>query len=468
MPILQSFLMPHPPVIVPEVGHGREQECPDTLVALDQVGTSVAQLQPETIVVITPHGPVFSDGLAINAMQPIKGSLATFGSPEVHMAKENDIALMDAIVFESGKEGIVTAKVDVGFADSYNIPSEMDHGALVPLYFAEKKYNKAKLVHITYGLLSRAQLYTFGVCVKKAIASLGRKVVVIASGDLSHRLMDSGPYDYNPAGPEFDHQLMALLAKADFLSVLKMDEHFVDEAGECGYRSLNILAGILDGLGIEAEKLSYEGPFGVGYGIVRFKPVGEDKSRAYLDALLNHHKEKLDDVRAREDAYVKLARRTINQYVLEGTKPNVDELLPEEMRNQTSGVFVSIKSHGGLRGCIGTIAATTSSVAHEIIANAVKAATKDPRFTPIEPHELEDLVIHVDILMPAEKIESMAQLDTVKYGVIVSLDYRRGLLLPNLEGVNSVEEQVQIALRKAGIRPDESYEMERFEVIRHE
>lgn len=142
--------------------------------------------------------------------------------------------------------------------------------------------------------------------------------------------------------------------------------------------------------------------------------------------------------------------------------------LPPEMLHQQAGAFVSIHEHGRLRGCIGTIAPVTESLAQEIIDNAVSAATRDPRFNPITPDELEWLEISVDVLGEPEQISSRDELDVKRYGVIVTSGSRRGLLLPDLDGVDTVDQQVDIAMRKGGISPRDMYRLERFEVIRHE
>ncbi len=137
------------------------------------------------------------------------------------------------------------------------------------------------------------------------------------------------------------------------------------------------------------------------------------------------------------------------------------------MYHSRAGTFVSVKKEGRLRGCIGTIQAVHGSVAEEIIENAVSAAARDPRFSPIEPEELGRLAISVDVLGSTEKIDSKEELDVKRYGVIVTKGFRRGLLLPNLEGVDTVDEQIAIAKQKAGIREDEDAALERFEVVRH-
>ncbi len=178
-----------------------------------------------------------------------------------------------------------------------------------------------------------------------------------------------------------------------------------------------------------------------------------------------------------EDAYVKLARCTIETYVRTGRQIDIPDDLPSEMYADRAGVFVSIKikdqtalesgQTARLRGCIGTIQAVRSCIAQEIIENAISAAVKDPRFAPITPQELDSLTISVDVLGDMEPIHSSKQLDVRRYGVVVTNGYRRGLLLPNLEGVDTVEDQIAIAKQKAGIGWQEDATLERFEVIRH-
>lgn len=168
-----------------------------------------------------------------------------------------------------------------------------------------------------------------------------------------------------------------------------------------------------------------------------------------------------------EDSYVKLARQTLENYVKTGKMIKVPDKLPEEMMNKRAGVFVSLKVNGELRGCIGTIIPTTDSISEEIIQNAISAGTQDPRFYPVQADELSQLTYSVDVLTEAEPIDSYNMLDVERYGVIVRAGRRSGLLLPNLEGIKTVEEQVMIAMQKAGIRVEESFKMERFEVIRY-
>ena len=168
-----------------------------------------------------------------------------------------------------------------------------------------------------------------------------------------------------------------------------------------------------------------------------------------------------------ESTYVKLARETIENYIKQGKIITPPLGLPEEMINQKAGVFVSLKKNGNLRGCIGTFMPTQENIAQEIIKNAISAAINDPRFSPITASELGDLTISVDVLSPPEEISDISELDPKKYGVIVSSGYKKGLLLPDLEGVDTVEYQIDIAKRKAGIYPNEKVKLYRFEVKRY-
>jgi len=161
----------------------------------------------------------------------------------------------------------------------------------------------------------------------------------------------------------------------------------------------------------------------------------------------------------------RLAKQTVEAYIREG-----EVFKPQELTlrmKEKAGVFVSIHKHGDLRGCIGTIEPQRSNVAEEIILNAISSATRDPRFFPITPYELKDLDYSVDVLTKPEPVKSQKQLDPRRYGVIVEAGWRKGLLLPDLEGVDTVKEQIDICRQKAGIAPTEPVKLYRFEVRRY-
>ena len=339
---------------------------------------------------------------------------------------------------------------------------------MVPLYFINKVYTDYKLVRIGLSGLPLTEHYKLGQCIQKAVNELHRSVVIIASGDLSHRLKKDGPYGFDPAGPKYDARIMEVMSKGDFLDLLVFPPSLCEEAGECGHRSFTIMAGALDKLAVNSQRLSYEGPFGVGYGIVEFTPLGDDPHRNFLEQYPSYRDRLLEEKKKSEDSYVHLARASLEFYIKHGKAIDLPRDLPEEMLETRAGTFVSLKKDGNLRGCIGTIGPVHANLATEIIFNAISAGTQDPRFLEIKPKELPELEYSVDVLGPLEAISSPKELDVKRYGVIVTKGSRTGLLLPNLEGIDTVEQQIDIAKQKAGIRQEETgVFLQRFEVVRH-
>ncbi|MBI5182518.1 MAG: AmmeMemoRadiSam system protein A [Nitrospirae bacterium] len=163
---------------------------------------------------------------------------------------------------------------------------------------------------------------------------------------------------------------------------------------------------------------------------------------------------------------VKLAKNAIFEYVKNGGIISAPEDLTEEMKGK-AGVFVSLKRKGSLRGCIGTLSPLMNNIAEEVIQNAISAATRDPRFLPVTPSELEEIDYSVDVLLEPEKVSGAEALDPKRYGVIVKSGMRKGLLLPDIEGVDTAVEQIEIAKRKGEIYTDEPVELFRFEVKRY-
>jgi AmmeMemoRadiSam system protein A len=299
---------------------------------------------------------------------------------------------------------------------------------------------------------------------------LGRKAAFIASGDLSHKLVESGPYGYSEAGPAYDRDIVEIFETADFLKLFAIDKSRLEAAAECGFRSYAIMAGCFDGKKVKSEVFSYEGPFGVGYAIASFYPKEEDPSRSFLLKAQESALQRALELKEKEDAFQSLARRSLEHFALNGKPLKLSDAdknaLPKEMGNR-AGAFVSLHKEGRLRGCVGTISSTTESLADEITQNAVSAGFHDNRFPRVRPDELPYLDYKVDVLSPAESIPDASSLDPKRYGVIVTAGGRRGLLLPDLEGVDTIEKQVSIAKRKAGISEGEKVSLERFEVIRH-
>lgn len=460
MAILAGFMVPHPPLIIPDVGRGQEEAIRETIQSYKSVAEEIGRLQPETIVLLSPHQTMYADYFHISPGRDARGDFGQFGAPQARMEVSYDTAFAERLGAEAGVCGIQAGSLG-------ERERKLDHGTMVPLYFVNQYWAEYRLVRIGLSGFPLTAHYRLGQCIREAAQALDRRAVIIASGDLSHRLKEDGPYGYREEGPVYDAQIMDVMARAAFGELLEFSEDFCEKAAECGHRSFTILAGAFDRTAVEAQKLSYEGPFGVGYGVCRYKALGSDGARNFLEQHEEKEKIRLQILREREDPYVRLARLTIQEYVRTGRQIEIPQGLPPELYSSRAGTFVSLKEDGRLRGCIGTIQAVQGSLAEEIIANAVSACSRDPRFPPVEAWEAERLTVSVDVLGETEPIASPEDLDVARYGVIVTKGTKRGLLLPNLEGVDTVEQQIAIAKQKAGIREGEAVALERFEVVRH-
>jgi len=430
MSVVGCFVLPHPPIILPEVGHGEEKAIEATRRSYKEIAQKIAQLRPDTIIISSPHAPFYKQSFFISKTENEVGDLHRFGASSVSFQTKTDLEFVALLNHKFTQFDL-------------SIHSEpLDHGVMIPLYFITQELKDFKFIRLGLSGLNRKDHINLGQQIQTGAKILGRRVVFIASGDLSHRLKVDGPYGFHPSGPQFDHLICEQLSQGNFEALRQCSQSLSDEAAECGYRSLLILSGVLQGLDVQAKLNSYEGPFGVGYACASFLPI--------------------------EDPYVALARQAIEQFVLNQEELSVPETTSEDLLKHQAGVFVSIHKQGQLRGCIGTLSPTQKNVALEIIQCALWAASEDYRFTPIKPDELSQLHLSVDVLGQPEKIASSASCDVKRYGVIVSNGSRRGVLLPDLEGVDTVTQQISIALQKAGIRMSEAYTLERFEVVRHE
>lgn len=451
-------LTPHPPLIIPEVGRGEISKVEKTVTAMKRLSRRICEAAPQRLIVITPHGPLQRDGIAVIATPLLEGDFGQFGAPGVRVSLETDGALLEYLQQETAGE--LLRPIALGDGDR-RLPRgvSMDHGAAVPLYYLQQAGVKLCGLHLTYTFASYRQLYRFGGALRRAVEKRALPAALVASGDLSHRLIPGAPAGYSPRGEEYDRRLAELLREGRLEEILDLDEDFVEEAGECALRSFVIALGALPGKDFRGEVLSYEGPFGVGYMVAEIHPLTGDSR---------------DGVAAGGEAaakgstlQAKLARQALRHYLEQGRPPDAPDPLPEEL-SAPAGAFVSLKKGGELRGCIGTIEPVRQNLAEEIITNAINAGVRDPRFDPVRIEEIDGLTISVDVLMAPERVESPAELNPKKYGVLVRSGHRSGLLLPDLEGIDTAAAQIAIARQKAGIGPCEKVDLFRFKVRRYQ
>jgi len=432
-----SGIAPHPPIMVPEVGRESISDVEDSIDAMAELAGRIIESKAETVVVISPHAPLEADSFVAYEGPEVFADFSRFHAPDAYFSAQVDEELLDAIR---------DAAASRQYAVTMLAEHDLDHGTAVPLYFLIRNGWEGKVVTLGYSYLSNEDHLRFGSCIKEAVDKLGRRVAFIASGDLSHRLKPSAPAGYNPDAHYFDEQVVAALRANAPQEIAEIDHNLRRLAGECGYRSMLVALGACADLPVACEVLSYEAPFGVGYLVAQL--TNQPGASDYLDPPT-------------------LARSAVETFIRSG-----QILDPGEATHGLLGTpapcFVSLKTlDGELRGCIGTIEPARDTLAHEIVANALSAATNDPRFEPVRVEELSNLRYSVDVLFPPEKTE-MSELDPAVFGVIVEdqSGARRGLLLPDIAGITDAGQQVEIAARKAGIAAGEPVRLWRFKVER--
>jgi len=449
--IVFSGIAPHPPIMVPEVGREAIAEVRGSIDAMAELTQRIIQSGAETIVIISPHAPLSADAFVAYHSKPLYGDFANFRAPATTVEFPLD-------------EELLTALVNAAAGENYEVPAlegyDLDHGTAVPLYFLDRNGWRGRVVALGYSFLGNEDHLKFGECIRRAAESVGRAAAFIASGDLSHRLKPEAPAGFNPSAHFFDKQVVDALTRNTPSEIVDIDQELRRAAGECGYRSMLVALGLAQTLPAACEVLHYEAPFGVGYLVAQ---LTNTKARGAKDV----SSEGVPDRNSTEEDLPALARRAVETFARTGKQISVPQDAVEIL-GARAACFVSIKTRdGSLRGCIGTIEPMKDTLGEELVANAISAATRDPRFAPVAESELANLKYSVDILSAPEPA-SVADLNPAVYGVIVEDEsgLSRGLLLPDIEGVDTAEQQVNIAARKAGIMPGTPLKLSRFRVDR--
>ena len=406
----------------------------------------------ETVVIISPHAPLEREAFIAFDGPQLHGDFANFRAPAATVNAELDDELLDEITRAAANEQLIVMRIK---------DFDLDHGTAVPLYFLQRNGWHGKVVALGYNFLSNDDHVRFGRCIGEAIQKSGRPTAFIASGDLSHRLKPDAPAGYYPAAHLFDEEVVDAIRNCATQRIVKIDQELRRAAGECGYRSMLVAIGATQELDSKCEVISYEAPFGVGYLVAQLTNAANLSEAATVTTGSSD----APDVRR---AIPALARSTIETFVNTGTVLDTPDDLPDIFKARAA-CFVSIKTRDGeLRGCIGTVEPAKNTLAAEIIYNAIGAATRDPRFSPVNANELANLKYSVDVLSQPEPC-TLKDLDPEIYGVIVESEsgYPRGLLLPNLQGVDTARQQVDIAARKAGLDPNGNLRLFRFRADRY-
>jgi AmmeMemoRadiSam system protein B len=260
MPIVYSAIVPHPPLLIPAIGKENREIIKNTVQAYKKIEENLYAHRIETIVIISPHGLVMSNAFTMNL------------SPEFSIAFEEfgDLATKGKLAGDIGLAYKIRESLETNTPLQLISEQNLDHGSGIPLWLLTQSMKQVKIIPIYYSGLNLEAHFKFGQLLKKQLMKHQKRIAVIASGDLSHRLTKDAPAGYSRQGAKFDKKLTEYLKNKKTPDILRLDEKMIDDAGECGLKSIMILLGTLDGIKYEPQILSYEGPFGVGYLVANF------------------------------------------------------------------------------------------------------------------------------------------------------------------------------------------------------
>ncbi len=449
-----SGIAPHPPIMVPEVGREESREVRGSIQAMADLTRRIISTGAETLILISPHAPLDPNAFVAYRGPILHGDFSRFRSAATTVECSLDDQLLSEIRNKANDENLKLIDLSHG---------NLDHGTSVPLYFLMRNGWRGRVVALGYSFLSKPDHLRFGECLRDAADAVGKPVALLASGDLSHRLKPDAPAGYEPSAYLFDEEVVAAIEANDTQRIVGIAPSLRKLAGECGYRSMLIAIGATRSLTRNCEVLHYEAPFGVGYLVAQLtrKEKREQTEKGLAGetaASLPHDPHQI---------LPQLARQIVEAYTLTGKELRPDESASPILSARVA-CFISIRTMDGeLRGCIGTIEPVKDMLADELVANAIGAATRDPRFPPVASGELAHLCYSVDLLSAIEAT-TIEQLDPSVFGVVVEDErgIKRGLLLPDIAGVETAAQQVEIAARKAGIPQGVPLRISRFRVTR--
>jgi MEMO1 family protein len=422
-------LVAHPPILLSDVGGAQSERVRATADAMRQLDGMLSTFDASLAVVISPHSPSSMTSLPVRRAARAAGDLARFRAPQIRVEAQVDVTLAAALVDDGQR---------AGFSLTWAEETELDHGVVVPLHSLRRTMANKRFIFLGVSGWPLRRFVEFGAWLQGRL--LDRSAILIASGDLSHRLTPDAPYGFRPQGPLFDRLVIDALRARAWEQIEALDSDLVEEAGECGLRPLAILLGAGRAANLNSQVLSYEGPFGVGYPVVSF--TASDAPKIALD------------VQA-------LGRQAIDTYLRTRQLIEPPQPIPIELQ-APSAVFVTLRKDGELRGCVGSVRPTEATAAHELIRYAIASAVRDPRFDPVRLDEVSALSIKVQLLEPPEPVTDVAGLDPHTFGIIVRRGDRQALLLPDIDGIDTPEQQVLAACQKAGIDRHAPLQLERF------
>lgn len=436
-----AALMCHAPIVIPAVGGARGEDCRATTTAMAEAARCLVAQAPDVIVLCSPHTPRSRSAFGVVDGAVVRGDLARFGTPEVRVELPACEDARAALLQAAAEEGVAAERID---------PGPLDHGAMVPLAFLwDAGWRGRTLVFAFPARSAHDDAVLMGRAIRRAADARGERWALLASGDMSHRLQPDAPSGFHPDAHLFDEQLVAHVKRGDLAAAATFDEALRELAAEDMVESIDVARGALGEDRAHNRVLSYEGPFGVGY----------------LVAVL--HEDDPIDHRAGDNAagdndglLLRIARESISAATTGRTyrPPSLSAAFRAPM-----GVFVTLHSPGHrLRGCVGRMELDDDRPFEAQLADvAVSAATRDPRFPAVGAEEIPALAMEISLLGHEEPCEP-GDLDPATFGASVEFGSRRAVLLPEIEGINTAEEQLAVVLDKAGIPDGAPFKLRRF------
>lgn len=455
MAIPVAALMCHAPIVIPAIGEERAADCARTTAAMAQTAAQLVANAPDVLVLISPHAPRRRQGFGIASGAQLSGGFARFGRADVRLRALGAPEAAQALQRNAFARGLQTFDARA---------TDLDHGALVPLYFVNEAGYRGPVLLLALPVPGTGTEPAIGRAIADAAAELGQRWAVLASGDMSHRLCEGAPAGYDPRAERFDATVRSLIESGELPRLAAIAADLRELAAEDVVDSCVVAAAAVDFDATGCRVIDYEGPFGVGYleAILheRERPSVRRDRAGFSDAR-DTAVSSFADPRA---SLLVIARSAIAAHL--AGEPYEPLPLPPPW-DSARGVFVTLRTQAGdLRGCVGHVEPGYATLAAEVASCAVAAATRDTRFAPVAPGELADLRVELSLLTPPEPIADPNALDPERYGVVVAAGTRRGVLLPAIEGVANAREQLRIARHKAGIPPGEPASLARFEVLK--
>lgn len=440
--ILFAGLMPHAPILVPSVGGTRLRECRATTSAMTELCRRAMAMSPEAVVVLSPHSPLHRDAIGIWHSDPLEGTLGRFGAEHERISVPLDPLFSHLLEEQAAKRGIRTWRIE---------HATLDHGATVPLHYMIRAGWRGPTAVIGVNDLEPVTYQRLGEAIAVSARLTQRRTVLLASGDMSHRLTIGSPCGFDPAGPLFDRRFVELLQSGAPGAIVHLDQTLCAAAAEDVTAVTDIALAALDYETEHRRVLSYEGPFGVGYTVAILAERDREASvraRPWVSEL---------------EQLPAIARRSVEAYFEDPAQPP-----PFAARGdlaESHGVFVTLRSATGeLRGCCGAARPAGADLVAATWLHAREAAFEDPRFAPLRQEELSHSAFCVSVLSALEPVHGQDELDPARFGILITgvRSGRRAVLLPGIPHVDTVSTQLRVAQHKGGIAEREDVVIHRF------